>query len=277
MKLTISLITLGLVIISESILTGVIPIYRGDLYGALSNKSPEVYHAILVCFLIYFTLDFFQSIKGYVVLKTALIFRTRKTVEIAAKQVLKTSELDNVPQRMQEDIKLAYLNRITVLCEYFISGTIVLQLIYLNLDQPKLIAAALIYTLISVAIAILFNPRLTATEKEVQKGEASFRESLTKGFNFTSLSVANTTSLKAASIRTGYLLFTRLQLGILTMLPYAVLAPALIAGTIDMGTLMKHQGTFSLLVVNAGIIIQLYTTLIQGKASAERVKELEND
>lgn len=269
------LILLILIIISEAVITGIIPIYRSDLYGALSNKTPQIYEAILYCFIVYFFCDFFQSIKSFFVLKVALKFRTQRTIKVAGIQLLKPSDLDNIPQRIQEDIKISYVNRITVLCEYFISSTIVAQLIYLNRDEPKLILAAAIYTILSVLIAITFNPKLTATEKEVQKGEASFRSSLAAGLNFTSLVVANQSSINAAKVRTGYLLFTKLQLGILTMLPFIILAPALINGTMDFATMMKHQGTFSLLVVNAAILISMYTTLIQGKASEQRVKEIE--
>lgn len=273
-KTMLALSILIFIVCCESTLTSIIPVYRADLYGDLSSKAATIYQSITICFIIYFLLDFFQSIKSYFVLKVALLYRSTRTLKIVSKGIPKL-DLDNIPQRIQEDIKLFYVNRITVLCEYFISTTIVLQLIWINRHELILIGLALTYTLISVIIAIMFNPRLTVTEKEVQKGEASYRESFSRGFSLFSLQVANLTSLKAASIRTGYLLFTKLQLGILSMAPFAVMAPALLSGSIDMATIMKHQGTFSLLVVNAGILIQLYPTLIQSKASEERVKELE--
>ena len=86
---------------------------------------------------------------------------------------------------------------------------------------------------------------------------------------------ANDANLQAGRIRMGYSLFTKLQLGIMSVLPYVVLIPELVAGDITLGTLMKHQATFALIVVNASILIQYFTILIQGKASDERVKEIE--
>lgn len=269
------LIFLFIVIIMEAVMTGIIPIYRGALYGALADKAPTIYYAIVNCFFVYLACDFFQSVKSYFVLQVALIFRSKRTEKIAHKAV--ESKLDNPSQRVQEDIKISYVNRIAVFCEYFISTTIVIQLVYLNLGEPTLILAAALYTLISVLIALRFNKKLTNTEKQVQKGEASFRTSLSKGFNFTSLIVANQSSIDASAIRTGYMLFTKLQLGLLNLVPYIVLVPSLLAGVIDMNQLMTHQGSFSLLVVNAAILIQCYTSLIQGKASEQRVKELENE
>jgi ABC-type uncharacterized transport system fused permease/ATPase subunit len=182
---------------------------------------------------------------------------------------------DNIPnadQRIQEDIKLSYQNRFTVWAEYFISGTIVAQLLLINISVPILSAAALGYALLSVLIAYKFNPRLRSAEVMVQQEEANFRA---KYQSIRSFFTANDASLRAEKIKTEYLLFTKLQLGLVTVLPYIILIPSLLNGSIDLGTLIKHQATFALIVVNAAILIQYYTVLIKGKASEERVRDLE--
>lgn len=181
----------------------------------------------------------------------------------------------NTPQRIQEDIKLSYVQRITVWCEYFVSGLILIQLMALNIHQPLLVIGALVYAGVSVVIAMLFNPRLTRAEIDSQQAEASYRTRLVGNIlDISGLSSANDASIKAARIRTEYLLFTKLQLGLVAVLPYVVLIPQLFSGAIDLGTVVKHQSTFALIVVNAAVLIQLYPNWIQGKASEQRVREV---
>lgn len=266
---------LGLVIfilVAESVLTGLIPHSRGFLFELLESKTGPIYLALGIYFSNYFFLDGFQAVKAYVILKLSLLYRTSKTHE-TIKSV--KDDVSNSPQRIQEDIKLMYHSKFTVYAEYFISGTIVIQLLLINLSEPILVISALAYAALSVYIAVKFNPKLTATEKNVQHSEASYRTSLVdKLTDISGLEGANKASLIAEKVRTQYKLFTKLQLGVLNVLPYAVLIPSLIAGTIDLGTLIKHQATFALIVLNAAILIHYYPVLIQGKASEARVNDL---
>lgn len=259
------------ILLSEAVLTGVLPHSRGYLFDLMEAKAGAIWVAIALYFGNYFFLDFFQAVKGYFVVRVSMLFREVRT----KKEIKKVDKkISNVPQRIQEDIKLSYLSRITVWCEYLVSGIILVQLFYLNLDQPILLAAAMAYAAISVGVAVLFNPRLNHAEKHSQEEEATFRQRLIKRVSDIGyLGNANAAVIKASMIRTQYLLFTKLQLGVLTVLPYIVLIPSLFAGDITLGELVKHQATFSLIVVNASILIHYYTVLIQGKASEERVKE----
>jgi len=260
------------IFISESVLTGLIPHSRGYLFELLESKTGPIYIALGIYFSNYFFLDGFQAIKSYFILKISLLHRSDRTAEVVGNT---KDNVSNSPQRVQEDIKLSYHSRITVWAEYFISGTIVLQLMLINLSEPKLIFFAFVYALVSVWIAMKFNPRLTYAEKDVQQKEASYRTTLVDNLkDITGLGSANSSSMKAAMVRMQYLLFTKLQLGLLTVIPYVVLIPSLLDGSIDLGTLVKHQATFALLVINAAILIHLYPLYIQGKASEERVKEL---
>jgi len=261
------------IFISESVLTGLIPHSRGYLFELLESKTGPIYIALGIYFSNYFFLDGFQAIKSYFILKISLLHRSDRTAEVVGNT---KDNVSNSPQRVQEDIKLSYHSRITVWAEYFISGTIVLQLMLINLSEPKLIFFAFVYALVSVWIAMKFNPRLTYAEKDVQQKEASYRTTLVDNLkDITGLGSANSSSMKAAMVRMQYLLFTKLQLGLLTVIPYVVLIPSLLDGSIDLGTLVKHQATFALLVINAAILIHLYPLYIQGKASEERVKELD--
>jgi len=268
-------IVVMIILVAESVLTGLIPHARGYLFSLLELKGGPIYFALGIYFCNYLVLDGFQAIKEFFIVKFGLAHRTDRSKETVTK--LKDN-ISNTPQRIQEDIKLSYISRFKVWAEYFISGTIVVQLLLINLSEPILVVSALAYAAISVYIAIKFNPRLTYAEKEVQQTEATFRAELSlDATNIVSLPHVNKINVKAAAIRMQYLLFTKLQLGLVTILPYLVLIPSLLAGTIDLGMLIKHQATFALIVVNAAILIQLYPKLIKGNASEERVKEVENE
>ncbi len=262
---------LALILVCESLLTGFIPHSKGYLFGLLELKSADVWTALLIFGANIFFLDCFQSVKGYIILKASLLFRKDTTHDVITKKLHKIS---TIGQRVQEDIKLKYLNHITVLSEYFISGTIVLQLLVLNWHYPVLTISALAYATVSVLIAMLFNPKLTVAEKAVQQAEAMFRKDIDASRCLSRLVTVNNTCLSAGRIRLGYALFTKAQLCILTVLPYLVLLPGYLLGEYGLGEVMKHQATFGLIVVNAAILIQLYPTLIQGRASAARVEEM---
>lgn len=267
------LLVVAVILLAESILTGLIPHARGYLFGFLETKEGPIYLALGIYFLNYLSLDFFQAIKRFFIVKLAMLYRTdRSKTAVAHVRRDKSSG----PQRIQEDIKLSYVSRITVWAEYFISGTIVLQLILINLDQPILSSAALLYAAVSVAIAIRFNPRLTHVEKQVQEAEARYRTDLVSNDRLLLLPGANRATMVAEKVHMEYLLFTKLQLGFMSVLPYLVMIPGLVAGEISLGELMKHQASFSLIVVNAAILIQYYTLWVRGQASEERVQDLEN-
>lgn len=267
------LIILITILLSESILTGLLPVTRGGVFEMLEAKNVGVWLAIGFYFCNYLFLDFFQAIKSYFVLKVSLWFRTRRTHLICRKGVKK--DIDTVPQRIQEDVKLSYLSRLTVYCEYFVSGIILIYLIVMNLDVPVLVGAGILYAVVSVGIAYAFNPRLNRAEQMSQEHEAKFRNTLLQKLTPRFLKKTNEAVRRAQVIRTQYLLFTKLQLGLMTVLPYIVLIPQLFAGEINLGDLVQHQATFSLIVVNAAILIQYYTILIQGKASEDRVQIVE--
>ena len=93
-------------------------------------------------------------------------------------------------------------------------------------------------------------------------------------FNIRLLSKTNRIVLASTLTRTKYLLFTKLQNGLLLVIPYIVLIPQYFNNKITIGVLMRHSATFDLIVVNATILLSLYPILIAGLASDLRVKEM---
>ena len=267
----------GFIILAESILTGLLPHSRGYLYELLEVKEGPIYFILLIFFLNYLFLEFFQAIKAYWVLKLALFKRKLRTKLVTKRHVPKKGQITNTPQRIQEDIKLSYFMRLTVVCEYLISGIILIQLVILNYDIPLLLVGALVYAALSVLIAILFNPRLKKAEIEEQHHEADFRQKLMSKLNPMGLANANKASLWAGKVRMHYLLFTKIQLAVLQALPYLILIPILFAGDMTLGEVVKHSVTFQLIVINAAILITFYTQWVKGTASEKRVRQVEKN
>lgn len=264
---------IGLVIIVfvEALFTGVIPVTKSLMYGELANHTGNMYYACMMFGANMILLGLTQATKPFIVLRTALKSREHRTLNLN----VGNHSLEFKPQRVQEDIKLSYVQRYTAYVEYGISFLILMYLLYVNIAYPSLIISALVYAGISVVLAYLFNPKLTEAEKMVQNTEASFRNTLIEVWDLTHVLSTNQVNIKAAKIRLGYGLFTALQAGILSAAPFVILIPFLAAGQISFQEVVGHSMTFGLIVVNAAILLTIYPVLIQGKASEERVQELE--
>lgn len=270
-KFKVFAIILTVLLVSEAVITGLFPYSRGHLYEILTEKQGLLWLGIAFFFCNQFFFEVIQSIKKFLVIKMALRVRKERTDKVINDGIVIE---DHVPQRLQEDIKLSYLMRLTVISEYFVSILILAQLTIVNLNVPLLLLAGFAYAGISVYIAIKFNPKLKHAEISEQRAEAEYRRSCTESLNPAGVIGANKSSLLAAFFRMQYDLFTRAQLAILVVLPYLVLGPMVFAGTMSMGELVQHSTTFSLIVVNAGLLIQYYTVWVKGSASEHRAREL---
>lgn len=271
-KLPLTLLIL--VLIGEALMTGILPHTKGALYDILESKEGLVWAAIAIYTINYFLLYTMQALKDWVGVNLYTKMRVDRTKEILSRKLKRGNNLE---QRIQEDIKWSYRLRMDVWVEYFISGIIVIQLIIINLDEPVLIGSALGYALLSVIIAKLFNPKLTGAQRDVRRDEANYREDLMKGLTTNLLGTANKATMVEAKVKMQYRLFTNTQLAIMQIIPYLVMVPSLMSGDTTLGTLVKYQSSFALLVINAGILIMLYDTYTKGQASEQRVKEIEDE
>jgi ABC-type uncharacterized transport system fused permease/ATPase subunit len=258
------------IVILEALLTSVLPYSKGWFFGSLESKI-AIYTMLLYMFMNIFSLDLVQSFKAYCVTHFALQKRSVKTCSILEK-TSSFKQVDNIPQRIQEDIKLMYQNRYTVHMEYWISGLILMVIILTNIHQYWLIGCALLYASISILIAYLFNGRMIRSEKNVQRREADFRKNTTNSCLYKAVQ----SCLVVNRVKLEYTLFTKLQNAIVLVLPYIMLLPTFIAGNMTLGDIVKVATMFQLIVINADIMISQFPILIIGKACKERVEELEN-
>lgn len=264
-------------VLVEIVATAVMPITKGHLFNALELKSLGAWLGVGLLFVNYFVFDLCQAFKNYLIIQYSMIRRKLKVLELGIGMNTKAWEkgVDNVEQRIQEDVKLMYLNRYAVVVEYVVSAGILLWLLIHNYHEIFLVLSALAYAAISVLIAYLFNPRMKYAEKIVQNTEATFRLNLINTRNLLGFNEAIHANIKAATIRLQYLLFTKLQGGLVVIIPYLFLLTPYLTGQITLGVLVEHSTVFSLLVVNAAIVINMFPTLTVANASKERVGEIE--
>lgn len=262
------MIILIIIVMIEATLTSLLPYSKGYFFDSLETRI-AIYTFLIYYFINSFGIDLVQSCKGFFVTRYSLHKRGQHTETVLNRDT--PAKVDNIPQRIQEDIKLMYVNRYTVILEYWISSLILVVIIGSNITQYWLISGALCYAAITIGLAYLFNSRLCKAEKAVQNEEANFR---TNHNLLKFLHIANKASLFSAKVKLEYTVFTRLQSSIVLVLPFIILLPPYLSGMISFGDLIKISTMFQLIVVNANIMITMYPQLIQGKASQERVEEI---
>lgn len=256
-------------IILEAAFTALIPKSQQYFFNLLGHFSHNIYYGLLFYFFMRFGYDICQAIKPYLQIRYSQILRESKTTALLGSEL---NQVDNVPQRLQEDIKLMYLNQITVYTEYTISGIIFFVLLIYTKDHPILVGCAILYAIISLALTYLFNPKMIYAERIIQKSEADFRKEL----SIKNLLEVIGYNIISAKIRLVYQLFTKLQGGLVLVLPYLFLLPAYVNKQLSLGDLIAQSSIFGLIVVNFDILIAVFPLLTQGKASKERVLELTN-
>jgi hypothetical protein len=268
------IIVLGLLVLVEIAATTLLPWTKGNFFQLLEALQPSVWVALGVMGINYFALELTQAFKQFMVTVASLKGRTEPTHELKHLR----EKMPCAPQRIQEDIKLFYQNSINVYTEYAISLGIVLGLASLHLHSPLLLFGAGLYTAISLGIVRFFNPSMRKAENIVQSTETALRDKLRETTEIDSeFNAVVYKGIVAGKIRLNFTLFSRLQNILLTIFPYLVLTPLFLSGTINLGQFMEISSTFSLLVLNASILIYLYPQLTTALACSDRIKTLKGE
>lgn len=266
------ILLLGTIIIEVG-LTCIIPVSKGYFFNLIeAHNATLIWIGLMSYFGNIFVLDLVQTFKPYSITRYALERRLKLTTPFEKKPATYTL-VSSFAQRIQEDIKLFLTNSISVYAEYTISGLIVAYLLLTHRTEYILIGSAILYSLLFIAIAHLFKPKLVQTEKVVQQAESEFRLNVGVGV-FSLLPEVLLSNKKAATVRLYYGVFNKVQTAIMLALPYIVLLPFYLKGSITLGYLMEVSTVFDLLVLNMAIIINLFPYLAQAKASKERIDEL---
>jgi ABC-type uncharacterized transport system fused permease/ATPase subunit len=268
-------------IIGESVLTSLIPLVQKYFFNALAGFQANLMSWLFVLFLVNFGYSFCQSIKAWIQINFSNVLRIQRTLQLFKGPL--NYIIDNAPQRIQEDVKLAYNGLTTVYTEYAISSFIVVWLVIENWRHVDMVCGALGYAALSMGIALLFKKKMIYAETIVQSSEADFRKSLAydftrslvRGFSLAGLYDCIRATKTSAGIRLNYNLFTKIQGSLVLVLPYLVLIPQYLKHTLALGDMMQLASVFSLIVVNTDILISVFPLLTQAKASVKRIEQLE--
>lgn len=263
-------VLLSIIIIGEVVTTSLTPRMSGKFFTALEAHSNTIWIALFWLIVNSSLLELFQSFKSWAVTNTQIHARahiTRTLYPLA-------SHMTTGAQRIQEDIKLYLQNNLTAITEIVISSLIVVILVFMNLNSPKLIASVVIYTLLVIVFAKLFNKPMREAENKVQESETLFRDELRTNRTINTFVKTTYANIYANKIRLFFTLFSRSVNIVLYFIPYVVLIPFFLNGTITLGDFMQVTKTFTLCVINTTIVVTLYPTLTVSQACYDRIQEL---
>ncbi len=273
-----------LILFIEVGLTVAIPNWRGYFYGLIEAK--QVALVANGCWLfvgLIGSLVLIQSLKGWLKAKIGLGLRSVVTDILLLKwnksNELVRNKLSFPDQRINEDAKLCTVLSLGIVSECLISGLIVIYLV-ISMENLLLLAAAFAYIVIFIALSMLFKKPLVGADIDLQVAEADQRFTLSKmvlspdeAQDLTSkFKVITHTYTRYIRLLLGYNLFNGLQNGLSVLVPFLILLPMYFTGDINFGILMRDVAAFELIVLNATILLNLYSQLITMFASWHRVK-----
>lgn len=224
-----------------------------------------------------------QGFKTWVVQKTSLILRKAMLSTIKKRWTLKNghSELINPCSRLNDDTRQATELFLSTATEIFISVCIVIGLLSSIVKWPVLFVAAIIYSAISIGLALLFRRPMIDSKYASINAEGQHRIALTKismqQGDYSSKSKwvkVQDTYLKYIGICRNYKLFNAVQSALMYSLPFILMAPAFFNKEITLGDVTQGTLTFDLLVLNATIWVQLYPTITEAQTCFIRVNEM---
>lgn len=266
--------------------TYLVPEWKKYFYNVLEAKDKSklvmsvVYFSALMCALI-----MSQSLKLYVSRLLSLSLRTIITSNLWIRAFWrgKKHTVDNVAQRINQDVQIATDNMIRVWIEIIISTLLVFIMIINNLNNKLIVWSSVIYTIVICAASFLFKKPLINTEIGVQMAEASHRRGLIADEQhasmFDTVSVSNFDTVKKnlrkyLNVMLGYNIFNAGQNSFSVIIPWAILSVPYFNGQTSLGDFMAGVSVFETIVINSTILVSMYPEVTKYQASLTRVNEL---
>jgi ABC-type uncharacterized transport system fused permease/ATPase subunit len=191
------------------------------------------------------------------------------------------SGVSNECARLNDDSKVATEGAIRVSIEVLISVCIVLALLTTILKWPLLFFAAIIYSGLSVTVAMLFRSPMINSQYSLSDAESQHRLSLTlianQAGDFTSKAkweVVKGAYTRFINVCRNYKMFNALQSAAMYTIPFLIMAPAYFRKELTLGEVMQGTLTFDLLVLNATIWVTLYPPIMAAQTAWIRLKEM---
>jgi len=272
------------VIILEIGSTTFLPEAKKPLFDSMESLHYQmfVYGVFLYCG-VYFLLAVAQGFKAWLGHRVALVLR-EALMKAVKKDWINNYErvtVTNPCSRLNDDVRCTAEGVVNVVVELVISGCIVVGLILGMIHQPKLLIAAIIYSAISISLAVLFKKSISDSRYHHLNAEGQHRIALTmisvgQG-DYTSKprwETVKATYLKYISVLRNYKSFSALQMAVMMGVPFFILAPEFFSKAITLGDVMKGVSAFDLLVVNAAIWVQIYPQVTDVMVGYKRIQEL---
>ncbi|KTD31964.1 ABC transporter ATP-binding protein/permease [Legionella maceachernii] len=221
-----------------------------------------------------------------------------------------SSEIDNLGQRIQEDIKAFveltlrlgtdFLKSILSLGTFVgtlwvVGGALTVTLLGLNIIIPGyLVWVALIVAVVATLAAHFIGKSLPEASKATEKAEADFRQDLAElnheaeniaeehAENFYQSSLERrvqeikTTATKKLDTQTKLVAFQSFYSQLGFILPNILAAPLYFSGLIEIGQLMQIGMSFAEVNLSFSWFVEAYENIATYKASIERISELRN-
>lgn len=285
------LITWGLFLLFivgvEIVSTTYLPEARKPLYDALGVRSYSGFlDGLLLMLGVQAILLMSQSLKIWVGQKLSFNLRTSLKDIVFFDWWTKSNKtyVTSPESRIADDVRVATETAVSIGLELFISAAISLGIIAHMLDKPKLLISALVYSAISMGLAMLFkNPIANARYKHLEK-EGVFRNSLTRlslghsdvndrDINY-SWGILRGVYHSYIAVTRNYKLFAALQNIFMVAVPFMMLASDYFNGHGTLGDITSGVLSFDLLVLNMGIWVILFPQYTDTIVAYKRVREL---
>ena len=269
------------IVVAEIVLTTVIPEWRKYFFDILEKKQAGLFvHSLVLFTLMSLSLGAAQGLKNWISGKLSFVLREAGTKISFRSWVESSRTAPHSGQALTGAMSQATSLYLDMAMEIFISASIVVMLIFANLNNPVLLASSLVYTVAASLLAVFFNKPLITSDVDWQKAEGSFRDMVTEvslghdpyTFKKRLLHVAST-YYRYIKINMYFTLFSRVKGAAANLIPYVLFGTAYFNGSISLGHFMAFAGTFELIVINSTIVLLLYPNLTKARASYKIVKD----
>lgn len=277
-----SLLVLFLIIIvTEVVLTAVIPEFRQYFYDVLTKKEASHLNILMMYFFfLMLGLGVAQGLKAWLAQLLARDLRIAISRKLFKKWINHSEADANAQLALTDATRLATDRYLTVLTEIVISGLIIVMLLFSAASSPLILYSSLIYSGLVCLVSIAFNRPLIRSDMAWQRSEALYRDNLTQDISHNTYYAAKTRFYDAISKYTVYInrlmyftLFGRVKSALCSLVPFLILSPIYFSDAITFGELMAGVAHFELIVVNATIVILMYPELIKARSSGQIVLE----
>lgn len=276
------LVTILMAVIALEVgLTFSIPKWREFFYNTLQHmRQEEFIPSIIYLILLMSGLGVVQGLKNLIVGRTAFEVRRSVSKFLLKRWVKHKRKIKNYTQAQTESLQIATYNYLVVLVEVVIAAGCAITLMIGSANQPRILIAAVVYSVAVSVAAMLFNRPMTTANKLLQTEEGTYRDSLAEiainGGDFT----AKEKFLRVAKAMYVFLnwqfmfaLFGRVKSGLASVVPYFLMGAAYFSKDITLGQFMSAVATFELITLNTTIVIVMYPELMRAKGALQLVKE----